>query len=91
MHERGQEEQGSAQLIALRQQEASLRVTIDGQIRSSMLDVQAAAELVKVAQANAKANGVSVRIHFAEGDLLAPITKAAGIRSPRVLYLSQWL
>ena len=48
--QRGQEQQVSAQLTALKQQEASLRVTIDGQIRSAMLDVQAAADLVKVAQ-----------------------------------------
>ena len=50
--QRGQEEQVSAQLMALQQQESSLRVTIDGQIRSSMLDVHAAAEMVKVAQSN---------------------------------------
>ena len=50
--QRGQEQQVSAQLMALQQQEASLRVTIDGQIRSSMLDVQASAEMVKVAQSN---------------------------------------
>jgi outer membrane protein TolC len=50
--QRGQEEQVGAQLTALRQQESSLRVTIDGQIRSAALDVQAAADRVKVAQSN---------------------------------------
>lgn len=50
--QRGQEEQIGAQLTALRQQESSLRVTIDGQIRSAMLDAQAAAAQVKVAQSN---------------------------------------
>ena len=50
--QRGQEEQVGAQLTALRQEEASLRVTIDSQIRAAMLDVQAAADLVNVAQSN---------------------------------------
>jgi outer membrane protein TolC len=36
----------------LRQQEASLKVTIDQQIRAAMLDVQSSGELVKVAQSN---------------------------------------
>ena len=49
---RGQREVADAQLTALRQQEASLRVTINQQIRSSMLDVQSANEQVKVAQSN---------------------------------------
>lgn len=50
--QRGEQEQVSAQLTALRQQESDLRVTIDAQIRASMLDVQAAKELVKVSQSN---------------------------------------
>jgi outer membrane protein TolC len=50
--QRGEEEQVNAQLTALRQRENDLRVTIDAQIRSSMLDVQAADQLVKVAQSN---------------------------------------
>jgi len=50
--QRGEEEQVGAQLTALRQRESDLRVTIDAQIRSSMLDVEAADQLVKVAQSN---------------------------------------
>jgi outer membrane protein TolC len=50
--QRGEEGQVSAQLTALRQRESDLRVTVDAQIRSSMLDVQAADQLVKVAQSN---------------------------------------
>lgn len=50
--QRGEEEQASAQLTALHQREADLRVAIEAQLRSSMLDVNAAAELVKVAQSN---------------------------------------
>ncbi len=49
---RGQHEVAGAQLTALHQQEASLKVTIDEQIRSAMLDVQSASDLVKVAQSN---------------------------------------
>ena len=50
--QRGQEEQANAQLTSLRQREADLRVTIDAQIRASMLDVQSAYERVQVAQSN---------------------------------------
>jgi outer membrane protein TolC len=50
--ERGQEEQANAQLTSLRQREADMRVTVDAQIRASMLDVQSAYESVKVAQSN---------------------------------------
>jgi outer membrane protein TolC len=50
--QRGEEEQVDAQLTSLRQRESDLRVTIDAQIRASMLDVQAADQLVKVAQSN---------------------------------------
>ena len=50
--QRGQQDQVNAQLTALHQREADLRVTIDAQIRASMLDVQAADQLVKVAQSN---------------------------------------
>jgi outer membrane protein TolC len=49
---RGQGEIAGAQLTALRQQEASLKVTIDQQIRAAMLDVQSSGDLVKVAQSN---------------------------------------
>jgi len=50
--ERGQEEQANAQLTSLRQREADLRVTIDAQIRASMLDVQSSYESVQVAESN---------------------------------------
>ncbi len=50
--QRGEEQVVDSQLTSLRQQEASLKVTIDAQIRSAMLDVAAADELVKVAQSN---------------------------------------
>ena len=49
---RGEREVADAQLVALRRQIDSLRVTIEQQIRSSMLDVQSADDLVKVAQSN---------------------------------------
>jgi outer membrane protein TolC len=49
---RGQSEVAGAQVIALQQQIDSLRVTIEQQIRSSMLDVQSSNELVKVARSN---------------------------------------
>ncbi len=50
--QRGENEAINAQLQALRQREADLRVTIDAQIRASMMDVNANRELVKVAQSN---------------------------------------
>ena len=50
--QRGDTEAITAQLMALRQREASLRVDIEAQIRSSMLDVNSSHDLVKVAQSN---------------------------------------
>jgi outer membrane protein TolC len=50
--QRGEEQVVDSQLTSLRQREASLKVTIDAQIRSAMLDVAAADELVKVAKSN---------------------------------------
>jgi outer membrane protein TolC len=50
--QRGEQDVVDAQLTALHQEEADLRVTIDEQIRASMLDVNAANELVKVSQSN---------------------------------------
>lgn len=50
--QRGQEDQVNAQLMSLRQRESDLRVAIDAQIRASMLDVQSANQLAKVAQSN---------------------------------------
>ena len=50
--QRGQQDQVNAQLMGLHQRESDLRVAIDAQIRSSMLDVQSAEQLAKVAQSN---------------------------------------
>ncbi|HEY5330032.1 MAG TPA: TolC family protein [Acidobacteriaceae bacterium] len=50
--QRGDNEVITAQLISLRQREASLRVDIEAQIRSSMFDVTSAHDLVKVAESN---------------------------------------
>jgi len=49
---RGEDEVAQAQVIALRQQIESLRVSIEWQIRTAMLDVQSSNELVKVARSN---------------------------------------
>jgi outer membrane protein TolC len=49
---RGESEVAAAQVTALRQQIESLRVSIEWQIRSAMLDVQSSDELVKVAKSN---------------------------------------
>ena len=49
---RGEREVADAQLTALRQQVTSLKVTIEQQIRSAMLDVQSSEQLVKVARSN---------------------------------------
>lgn len=49
---RGEREVAQAQVLGLRQQIDSLRVTIEQQIRSAMLDVQSSKELVDVARSN---------------------------------------
>jgi outer membrane protein TolC len=49
---RGERVVADAQMTGLRQQIASLRVTIEQQIRSAMLDVQSSNDLVKVAKSN---------------------------------------
>ncbi len=49
---RGEREVAQAQVMGLKQQITSLKVTIEQQIRSSMLDVDAANDLVKVARSN---------------------------------------
>ena len=49
---RGEREVADAQLTGLRQQIASLRVSIEAQIRTAMLDVQSSNDLVKVARSN---------------------------------------
>jgi outer membrane protein TolC len=49
---RGEREVAAAQNMGLRQQIASLRDTIDEQIREAMLDVESSQDLVKVARSN---------------------------------------
>ncbi|WP_433967592.1 TolC family protein [Tunturiibacter gelidiferens] len=49
---RGEREVADAQISGLTQQIASLRVTIEQQIRAAMLDVQSSNDLVKVAKSN---------------------------------------
>lgn len=49
---RGEREVAVAQVTGLQHQIASLKVTIEQQIRAAMLDVDAASELVKVARSN---------------------------------------
>jgi len=49
---RGERQVAQAQMIGLQHQIASLKVTIEQQIRSATLDVQAADDLVKVARSN---------------------------------------
>lgn len=49
---RGEREVADAQVAGLRQQIASLRVSIESQIRTAMLDVDSSAQLVKVARSN---------------------------------------
>lgn len=49
---RGQKEVAAAQQRGLNQRIESTRASIEGEIRSSMLDVESAAELVKVAHSN---------------------------------------
>jgi outer membrane protein TolC len=50
--QRGEQETVDAQLQQLRDQEDNLRGTIEAQIRTSMLDVETASQLVKVGQSN---------------------------------------
>jgi outer membrane protein TolC len=49
---RGEREVADAQVMGLREQIASLRISIESQIRSAMLDVDSSAQLVKVARSN---------------------------------------
>ncbi len=51
--QRGEQETAEAQLQQLRDQEDNLRGTIEAQIRTSLLDVNTASQLVRVAQSNA--------------------------------------
>lgn len=80
--QRGEQEVVDSQLVALHQRENDLRVAIDSQIRSAMLDVNAAKELVKVAQSNvdlATAELVDSKDRFAAGvDDNLPVVDAEG-------------
>ena len=49
---RGEREVAASQMLGLRQQIASLRETIDEQLREAMLDVESSQDLVKVARSN---------------------------------------
>lgn len=51
--QRGEQDTAEAQLQELRDQEENLRGTIDAQIRTSLLDVDTASQLVRVARSNA--------------------------------------
>jgi outer membrane protein TolC len=51
--QRGEQQQADSQLQELRDQEDNLRGTIEAQIRTGMLDIDTASQLVKVAQSNA--------------------------------------
>lgn len=50
--QRGQQQSIDSQMIGLRQREQDLRVAIDAQIRTAMLDVTASKQLVAVARSN---------------------------------------
>jgi outer membrane protein TolC len=50
--QRGEQEVVDSQLVALHQRETDLRVSIEAQIRTAQLDVEAAEKLVKVAQSS---------------------------------------
>ncbi len=50
--QRGEQQTSEAQLQQLRDQEGNLRGTIEAQIRTSMLDIETASQLVKVAESN---------------------------------------
>ena len=51
--QRGEEQTAAAQLKSLQQQAANLRGVIDAQVRSSILDLTTADQLVKVSESNA--------------------------------------
>ena len=82
--QRGEQESVASQLTAMRQRLESTRDDIEAQIRSAMLDVQAAHDLVKVAQANVGLTQQELsdeRDRFAAGvdDNLAVIDAEAGV------------
>jgi outer membrane protein TolC len=77
---RGEGEVAAAQHMALKRQIDSLKVTIDAQIRASILDVQSSAQLVKVARSNVDLAGQELsdtRDRFAAGvDDNLPVVQA---------------
>jgi outer membrane protein TolC len=84
--QRGQEDQVNAQLLSLHQRVSDLRVTIDAQIRASMLDVQSANQLVKVAQSNVGLaqqvlSDARERFHAGVEDNLAVVDAQASVTS----------
>ncbi len=50
--QRGEEQSASAQIQTLHEQESNLRATIDASIRTAVLDINSANQLVKVSQSN---------------------------------------
>jgi outer membrane protein TolC len=87
--QRGQEDQVNAQLTSLHQRESDLRVTVDEQIRASLLDVQSANQLVKVAQSNvalAQQELSDERARFTSGveDNLAVVDAQATVTSAQL-------
>ena len=96
--QRGEQDVVDSELVALHQRETDLRVAIDSQIRSSMLDVNAAKELVKVAQSNvelAQQELADERDRFTSGvnDNLAVVdaeASVAGAQSQLVRSLYQY-
>jgi outer membrane protein TolC len=90
--QRGQQDQVNAQLLALHQRESDLRVTVDAQIRASMLDVQSANQLAKVAQSNvqlAQQVLADARDRFTAGvdDNLAVVDAQASVTSAQFQFV----
>ncbi len=94
--QRGEQDVVDAQLTALHQREADLRVTIDEQIRASMLDVNAAKELVEVSQSNvelAQQELSDERDRFAAGvdDNLPVVDAQASVASAQARWLTPYI
>lgn len=90
---RGENEIAAAQLMALHRQIDSLKVTIDQQIRASMLDVESSAQLVKVAQSNVELASEELsdtRARFAAGvtDNLPVVQAQASLASAQSRLIS---
>ncbi len=90
---RGEGEIAAAQVMALNRQIDALKVTIEQQIRSSMLDVESAAQRVRVAQSNVLLTSQALsdaRDRFAAGvtDNLAVIQAQASLASAQSRLIS---